>query len=186
MEKDRQIGVLGPLLLNADGSFQLSYGRKISLCAEFYQKTLAPLVEKWRYARRRGRSIVRETAWVSGACLLTRRELFAGQQPFDENMFLYFEDHDLCLRVRAMGKKVVYYGGARVRHHGGRSVRRAARHHARVPQKPAVSLPKVPFTLANVFAAPLPFLQVQPLAASCGQRKREAGGSRHPGTTEEE
>ena len=36
-------------------------------------------------------------------------------------MFLYFEDHELCLRVRAMGKKVVYYGGARVRHHGGRS-----------------------------------------------------------------
>jgi len=122
MEKDPQIGVLGPTLLHADGSFQLSYGRKISLCGEFYQKIMAPRLEKWKYSWRQGRSGVSKTDWVSGACLMLRRELFAKQLPFDENMFLYFEDHDLCLRVRAMGKKVVYYQGARVLHHGGRSM----------------------------------------------------------------
>jgi N-acetylglucosaminyl-diphospho-decaprenol L-rhamnosyltransferase len=122
LDRDRRIGVLGPLLVNSDGSFQLSYGAKVSLTAEFYQKCLAPLVERWRYAWHRGRPFQRTTSWVSGACLLTRRELFSDQFPFDENMFLYFEDHDLCLRVRAMGQRVVYFTGAAARHHGGLSV----------------------------------------------------------------
>jgi N-acetylglucosaminyl-diphospho-decaprenol L-rhamnosyltransferase len=122
MEADRQIGALGPLLLNSDGSFQLSYGRKISLSGELYQKTVAPVIEKGCGPRGLGDVFKKNTTWVSGACLLTRKEIFAGQQPFDENMFLYFEDHDLCLRLRAMGKKVVFYGGAKVRHHGGQSL----------------------------------------------------------------
>jgi GT2 family glycosyltransferase len=122
LERDRCIGVLGPLLVNSDGSFQLSYGAKISLPSEFYQKVLAPLVERWRYAWHRGKPFLKTTSWVSGACLLTRRELFGDQSPFDENMFLYFEDHDLCLRVRAMGKRVVYFTGAAVRHHRGLSL----------------------------------------------------------------
>jgi GT2 family glycosyltransferase len=122
MEEDRQIGALGPLLLNSDGSFQLSYGRKISLFGEFYQKTAASLIEKWKLSMRHEDRILKKTAWVSGACLLTRKELFSGQHPFDENMFLYFEDHDLCLRLRAMNKKVVFYGGAKVRHHCGQSL----------------------------------------------------------------
>lgn len=122
MEADQGIGVLGPMLLNTDGSFQLSYGPKISLFGELYQKTVAPMLEKLKCALRRGDAVLRETAWVSGACLLTRKDLFVKEPPFDENMFLYFEDHDLCLRVRARGKKVVFFGGAKVRHHGGRSV----------------------------------------------------------------
>ncbi|MCX6557880.1 MAG: glycosyltransferase family 2 protein [Candidatus Aminicenantes bacterium] len=122
LEHDRRIGVLGPLLVNSDGSFQLSYGATISLPAEFYQKCLAPLVERLRYARHRGKPFLKATSWVSGACLLTRRELFTAHSPFDENMFLYFEDHDLCLRVRAMGKRVVYFTGAAVKHLRGRSV----------------------------------------------------------------
>jgi GT2 family glycosyltransferase len=122
MDQDKQIGVLGPMLLNTDGSFQLSYGRKISLYGEFYQKTAAPLVEKWRCTRRHGDRILIKTAWVSGACLLTRKEIFAGKPPFDENMFLYFEDHDLCLQVLAKGKKIVYCGGAWVTHHRGQSL----------------------------------------------------------------
>jgi hypothetical protein len=122
MDYDRQVGVLGPMLLNSDDSFQLSYGRKISLSGEFYQKTMAPVFEKWKLSWCPGNRILKKTAWVSGACLLIRKELFGGQQPFDENIFLYFEDHDLCLRVRAMGKEVVFYSGARVRHHRGLSL----------------------------------------------------------------
>jgi GT2 family glycosyltransferase len=122
LEHDRSVGALGPMLINSDGSFQLSYGPKISLAGEFYQKALAPAIEKWKCAWHRGKPFLRDAAWVSGACLLTRKDLFTAELPFDENMFLYFEDHDLCLRVRAMGRRVVYYGGAKVVHHGGRSV----------------------------------------------------------------
>ncbi len=166
MDQDRRIGVLGPMLLNSDGSFQLSYGKRISLLGELYQKTMAPLIEKWRCAWQRGKPFIRDTAWVSGACLLTRRDLFRAEPPFDENIFLYFEDHDLCLRVRARGMKVVYFGGARVRHHGGRSVPGTARHRAGVSPQPALSLPQAPAALAIAFAAPLPCRQVPPAAAA--------------------
>jgi GT2 family glycosyltransferase len=122
MERDPGIGALGPMLLNADGSFQLSFGRAISLRAELFQKILAPSWEKCKLALRNKSRVLKNVAWVSGACLLTRKELFLSGLVFDEEMFLYFEDHDLCLRIRAMGKRVVYCPGARVIHYLGRSV----------------------------------------------------------------
>ena len=122
MERRPEIGVLGPQLLNTDGSFQLSFGSRISLWSELYQRTLAPLWEKWRLGFHDRERFLKKVGWVSGACLLTRRELFAAGTVFDEEMFLYFEDHDLCLRVKAMGREVVYCPGARVIHHMGRSL----------------------------------------------------------------
>ena len=122
LEADKSIGILGPMLVNGDGSFQLSYGRRIALASECYQKFLAPFLEKVRQRSTRPFRALRDVDWVSGACLLTRRELFLEEPVFDTNMFLYFEDHDLCLRVRAMGQRVVFFPGARVRHHGGRSM----------------------------------------------------------------
>ena len=122
MDRHDSIGILGPMLLNADGSFQLSFGGRISLWTELYQKTLAPAWEKWKIHFHCRDDYLKNVDWVSGACLLTRRELFLPGLPFDEEMFLYFEDHDLCLRVKAMGKKVAYCPAAKVRHLGGRSV----------------------------------------------------------------
>jgi len=121
MERNAAIGILGPMLLNSDGSFQLSFGKKISLWAECYQKSLAPIWEKWRLNFHNRERFLKNVDWVSGACLLTRREMFLPGPVFDEEMFLYFEDHDLCLRVKALGKKVVYCPGAQVMHHLGRS-----------------------------------------------------------------
>ena len=127
MDRHAAIGVLGPMLRNKDGSFQLSFGKKISLCAELYQKAMAPFWEKWKLNFHDREKYLKNVDWVSGACLLTRRELFLPGPVFDEEMFLYFEDHDLCLRVKAMGKKVVYFPGARVMHHmGGSQVAAAA------------------------------------------------------------
>jgi GT2 family glycosyltransferase len=44
---------------------------------------------------------------------------------FDESFFLYEEDVDLCLRVRAAGGRILYTPGAEVVHHLGRSMERA-------------------------------------------------------------
>jgi hypothetical protein len=121
MEADATVGIVGPKLLNGDGSFQLSFGQRISLVSELYQKFLAPVLENIRHRFSRPTARLRDVDWVSGACLLTRRELFSAEPVFDTAMFLYFEDHDLCLRVRSKGKRVTYLPTARVRHHGGRS-----------------------------------------------------------------
>ena len=59
--------------------------------------------------------------WVSGTALFIRRELFEKINGFDENFFMYFEDVDLCLRVRKLGKKVLRFADFPVLHYGGKS-----------------------------------------------------------------
>ena len=115
-----QAGAVGPLVLNNDGSFQLSYGRPFSLFSELWQKAIATPA-----ARRRdpGQLKTREVGWVSGCCLLTRSGYFPGGQVFDEGVFLYFDDSELCTRLRKMGHTVFFYPLARIVHYGGASVR---------------------------------------------------------------
>jgi len=59
--------------------------------------------------------------WVSGACMLIRRDAFTAAGGFDERYFLYWEDADLCRRLRARGGHVRYVPGATVVHRVGRS-----------------------------------------------------------------
>jgi GT2 family glycosyltransferase len=115
-----QAGAVGPLVLNGDGTFQLSFGRPISLFSEFWQKAVAG-----RRARRAAPTKLktREVGWVSGCCLLTRRDCFPAGRVFDEEIFLYFDDSELCARLAKMGKKIYFYPGASIVHYGGASVR---------------------------------------------------------------
>lgn len=113
-------GAVGPLVLNPDGSFQLSTGRPISLFSEFRQKAIA--APRARRADLR-RLKTREVGWVSGCCLLVRRGDFPQGRVFDEDIFLYFEDSELCARLRRAGRRVFFHPAARIVHHGGASVR---------------------------------------------------------------
>jgi GT2 family glycosyltransferase len=61
--------------------------------------------------------------WVSGACMLVRREAFAAAGGFDERYFLYWEDADLCRRLRAAGHHVRYAPAATAIHRVGHSSR---------------------------------------------------------------
>jgi N-acetylglucosaminyl-diphospho-decaprenol L-rhamnosyltransferase len=66
-----------------------------------------------------------EVDWVSGACMLVRRSAFESVGGFDEGYFLYWEDADLCRRLRARGYHVRYVPGATAVHSVGRSSRSA-------------------------------------------------------------
>jgi N-acetylglucosaminyl-diphospho-decaprenol L-rhamnosyltransferase len=59
--------------------------------------------------------------FFSGACFLVRRELYLGLGGFDENIFLFYEDDDLCRRLADAGSALVYVPQAVVRHGRGRS-----------------------------------------------------------------
>jgi GT2 family glycosyltransferase len=59
--------------------------------------------------------------WVSGACMLVRREAFEAIGGFDEGLFLYCEDTDLCLRLWQAGWTVRFEPAAVVGHVGGAS-----------------------------------------------------------------
>jgi GT2 family glycosyltransferase len=60
-------------------------------------------------------------------CIAMRSTAFATLGGFDERYFLYYEDVDLCRRLREAGYVVVYEPAATVIHHA----RRTSRHNAR-------------------------------------------------------
>lgn len=62
-----------------------------------------------------------ECAWVSGAAMFIRKEIFQKLGGFDEKFFMYFEDIDLCKRARLAGFKVLYFPEFMIKHFGGKS-----------------------------------------------------------------
>jgi GT2 family glycosyltransferase len=73
---------------------------------------------------------VREVDWVSGACLLVRRQAIDQVGLLDENIFMYFEDNDWCLRMRLKGWRIYYNPTVSITHVGSQSLAQnpAARH----------------------------------------------------------
>lgn len=59
--------------------------------------------------------------YVGGSAMFLRMSVLRALGGFDPEIFLYFEDDDLCLRVRAAGHALVHVAGVRVRHAGGAS-----------------------------------------------------------------
>lgn len=61
----------------------------------------------------------KECDWVSGACMIMKREIFDEVNGFDENFFLYCEDEDLCRRIAKNGHKVIIDPSFILEHHEG-------------------------------------------------------------------
>ncbi len=117
---DEDIGVLGPKLLNDDYSFQLSAGKLPNILQEFKDKLIYFFYRKSKVVKKILENFFfnkkMEVDWVTGACMMVKKELFYSINGFDENIFLYFEDKDLCARIRKKNKKVIYYPETSVIH----------------------------------------------------------------------
>lgn len=61
--------------------------------------------------------------WVPGAFALVRRQVFQELGGFDERFFMYYEEVDLCRRIKAMGLQVAYWPELLVQHIGGASAK---------------------------------------------------------------
>lgn len=116
-EKDADLGVLGPKLIDQSGNIQeWSAGRRVSLM-DLILNNLG--IIRSRNIWRRNKKISAD--WVSGAAFFIRVDHFDLVKGFDENFFLYFEDVDFCQRMRMEGKKVLYFPDFVVKHFGGGS-----------------------------------------------------------------
>lgn len=127
--------IVGPRILNPDGSVQGSArGDPDMLTGLFGRSALLGRLMPWTGISRR--NVVSEAAirsghasvvvdWLSGACMLARRAALAKVNGFDERYFLYWEDADLCRRLRAAGYHVRYVPRATAIHRVGHSSRTA-------------------------------------------------------------
>jgi GT2 family glycosyltransferase len=110
---DPRVGIVGFQLRHADGTRQGSAGPFPTLT-----NVLAGLLRP--RARRRCQPVRgprrQPAAWVTGCCLLVRRDCWEALGGFDEDFFLYYEDVDLCRRARAGGWSVWYEPAVRVTH----------------------------------------------------------------------
>ena len=120
------VGVVGPRTRFADGRIQVSFGPILAPRAEWRQRRLVQGVRRADpEALRQAEALAateHEPAWVSGSCLLARRQAIDAVGSFDEGFFLYEEDADLCVRVRDAGWRIVFTPAAEVVHHLGSSM----------------------------------------------------------------
>jgi N-acetylglucosaminyl-diphospho-decaprenol L-rhamnosyltransferase len=127
MQSDPGIGLCAPTLLNIDGSLQHSCRRYYTFHTLLLRRTFLGMMFPDHEAVRHhlmmdwDHSTACEVDWVLGAALMLRREAIPNGQVMDERFFLYFEDVDLCLRLRKAGWKVMYYPEAVMVHHHQRA-----------------------------------------------------------------
>ena len=72
-------------------------------------------------------NLMRECSSVTGACLLTKREIFEKISGFDEQFDVFYGDSDLCFKIRELGFKIIYNPHAILRHDGSTKIRQAVR-----------------------------------------------------------
>lgn len=133
LDREPAAGGLFCKLVNPDGSLQPSVherfpspwgmlGDLFGLPAVRYAVYRRPRLHRWLLRKTlRLHSREGEVAWGGGACLLVRRSAFDAVDGFDDRFFMYYEDIDLCRRLRAAGCRLLYMPGASAVHHWGES-----------------------------------------------------------------
>jgi N-acetylglucosaminyl-diphospho-decaprenol L-rhamnosyltransferase len=127
---DPTIGCVGPHLRNSDGSEYPTGRRFPSILVGALHAALGTVWQgnpatRHYHMRDVDRSRPVQVDWVSGACMLLRRDAYEAAGRFDAGYFMYFEEMDFCLRLRRAGWRAVYDPGAEVTHILGGSTRSA-------------------------------------------------------------
>jgi GT2 family glycosyltransferase len=129
MDADAKIGIGGARLVSRDGASQPSARTFHSIWIDAI--VLTGLAARYPHSRIFGApdrtwadpNQPAEVDWVPGAFSILRREVLARTGLFDPAFFLYYEEVDLCLRVKTAGFRVVYWPDVVVTHIGGESGR---------------------------------------------------------------
>jgi len=117
-KNEKKIHFLGAKLLNPDYSPQPSCGPMYTLPMLFFHLFLRG--DYWG-ATRSSPNRLKKVDWISGACILTKKEYFEKVGGFDERIFMYMEEIDLLYRAKKQGLNTYFYPGAKFIHLGSQS-----------------------------------------------------------------
>lgn len=115
-----RLGVVGPKLLNMDGSLQKSWASFPSFLSELVGRN-------FRFRQPVDRlSNTFDVDWIMGACMLVRSETIRDVGSMDEDYFFYSEETDWCFRIKKKNWKIWYITNAEIYHLGGGSAKRSS------------------------------------------------------------
>lgn len=117
MEENANVGTCGGQLYNADMTHQASFG---------YFPTLYNLLIRYGFFRKKYinlqfQNVEKDVDSIIGADLFIRKLLIDKVGGFDENIFMYGEEVDLCYRIKKAGYKNIFYPNAKIIHLGSMS-----------------------------------------------------------------
>ena len=119
LKEHNEISILGGQLRNTDGSMQVSVGSFYSLI-----KAILLLLGMQRFGIiDKNPKEIKKVEWVKGGLFMIRKDVFESLRGFDENIFMYTEDMELCYRAKLKGYETFFYPNVTVLHaeHGSTS-----------------------------------------------------------------
>ncbi len=131
MDRHPEAGACGCLLLNQDGSAQHAVRRFPTFAFALGAKTILGRMGLFRRGyesvKMRGEHFdaVMEVDQPSGAALFLRQNVLARVGLLDEHYFMFFEEVDLCRRIKNAGHRIYLFPDASITHYGGRSRRQS-------------------------------------------------------------
>lgn len=130
---EKGVGIIGPKLLNSDGSLQRSCRQfpklldQVLIQLKFYN--LWP--EKFKSIREYfmldfAHDEIREVDQIMGAAMLINQEVFQKVGLLDKNFWAIFEEVDFCKRAKDIGYKIFFYPNTKIVHHKEASFKQMA------------------------------------------------------------
>ena len=196
LEEDPRIGYVGPKLLNADGTHQLSAYRFHRLLSGFVSGSMLGLDGRFPHSPHAlslhhayGCDERIQAEWLLGAAILTRRETIESAGGYDERFFLYAEEVEWCQRMHEHGwigcyapeAVVTHIRGASTSHldhtnaFNGHNPRLLVESHRRLARKTLGPLGLVASQSTHVAGVTLAGLRNLPgLPGACAEKRRKA------------
>lgn len=121
LDRHADAGAVGPRLVNGEGIPQpYAFGGDPS--PGYILARMAKRFLLHRAMHNWATDTIQMVDWVSGACLMVRRQAIDQIGLLDEGFFMFFEDNDWCLRMRRHGWKIYFTPRASVVHYGGQGL----------------------------------------------------------------
>ena len=129
LEQNKDVGAIGPRLLNKDLTIQHSVRTFPTFRGALYRHTILRYFglfknhhEKWRMKDFKSDRLT-DVDQLMGAAILAEKDLVLKMGGFDERFFMYYEEADFCYRIKKAGYRIVYFPDASIIHLGGKSAR---------------------------------------------------------------
>lgn len=127
MEKTEDAALCGPQIFNEHQKKEVSFDHFTSIGREIFGKKILEFVfPKKKPNRRKQYKAPLSVDYVNGSFMFFRALDFDSVGGFDTNIFLYFEESDICYRLKKKNRKTYFVPSASYLHYQGKSIQKTA------------------------------------------------------------